>query len=248
MPFLPVFKVIPKIMTNFAALSIVSDIIQKLFMEDILSFILEVIGMVACAISGIRLAATKKFDWFGAYTVGLVTAIGGGTLRDLLLGLPVFWMHNWWYLAVTALSLVAVLVFRNLLVSRNRMLFIFDSIGLAMFCVIGIDKTLAIDFPMWVAMIMGMITGAFGGVLRDILINEIPLIFRKDIYATACMAGGFVYWIIGEMGGPAYMSQLSSVATIILIRVLTLKYNLSLPVLSQNLNVPEVRKDKVEKN
>lgn len=202
-------------------------------MENLLSFILEVIGTVACAISGIRLAATKKFDWFGAYVVGLVTAIGGGTVRDILLGLPVFWMHNWWYLAVTALSLLAVLVFRNLLVSKDRMLFIFDSIGLAMFCVIGIDKTLAIDYPMWVAMVMGMITGAFGGVIRDILINEIPLIFRKDIYATACLAGGFVFWIIRELGAELYVSQLSSVATIIIIRFLTLKYNLQLPILSQ---------------
>lgn len=203
-------------------------------MDNLLSFILEVIGTVACAISGIRLAATKKFDWFGAYVVGLVTAIGGGTVRDILLGLPVFWMHNWWYLAVTALSLLAVLVFRNLLVSKDRMLFIFDSIGLAMFCVIGIDKTLAIDYPMWVAMVMGMITGAFGGVIRDILINEIPLIFRKDIYATACLAGGFVFWIIRELGCELYMSQLSSVATIIIIRFLTLKYNLQLPILSQS--------------
>ena len=203
-------------------------------MENLLSFILEVLGTVACAISGIRLAATKKFDWFGAYVVGLVTAIGGGTVRDILLGLPVFWMHNWWYLAVTALSLLAVLVFRNLLVSKDRMLFIFDSIGLAMFCVIGIDKTLAIHYPMWVAMVMGMITGAFGGVIRDILINEIPLIFRKDIYATACLAGGFVFWIIHELGAELYVSQLSSVATIIIIRFLTLKYNLQLPILSQS--------------
>lgn len=203
-------------------------------MNDILSFILEVIGTVACAISGIRLAAHKKFDWFGAYVVGLVTAIGGGTLRDLLLGIPVFWMHNWWYLAVTGISMATVIVFRKLLVSHNRMLFTFDSIGLAMFCVIGIDKTLAIDFPMWVALIMGMITGAFGGVLRDILINEVPLIFRKDIYATACLAGGFLYWLFRETGCPAYVSQISSALTIILIRVLTLKYNLSLPVLASN--------------
>jgi len=201
-------------------------------MEYTLSFILEVIGTVACAISGIRLAATKKFDWFGAYIVGLVTAIGGGTLRDILLDIPVFWMHNWWYLGVTALSLLAVLAFRNLLVSRNRMLFIFDSIGLAMFCVIGIDKTLAIGFPMWVAMVMGIITGAFGGVLRDILINEVPLIFRKDIYATACLVGGFIHWIIQACGGAAYISQLCCAGSIILIRFLTLKYNLSLPVLS----------------
>ncbi len=203
-------------------------------MDDLLTFILEVIGTVACAISGIRLAATKKFDWFGAYSVGLVTAIGGGTLRDILLDIPVFWMHNFWYLAVTALSFFAVLAFRDLLVSKNRMLFIFDSIGLAMFCVIGIEKTLALDYPMWVALIMGMITGAFGGVIRDILINEVPLIFRKDIYATACIAGGFVYWVIWASHGADYVSQLSSVATIILVRFLALRYNLSLPVLHSN--------------
>lgn len=201
-------------------------------MEDLLSFVLEVIGTVACAISGIRLAATKKFDWFGAYIVGLVTAIGGGTLRDLLLGIPVFWMHNWWYLGVTALSLVTVLVFRNLLVSKDRMLFIFDSIGLAMFCVIGIDKSLGAGYPMWVAMVMGVITGAFGGVIRDILINEVPLVFRKDIYATACLAGGFVYWVIRMMGGAPAVSQLWCAGSIIIIRFLALKYHLSLPVIS----------------
>lgn len=208
-------------------------------MDETISFILEVIGTVACAISGIRLAATKNFDWFGAYIVGLVTAIGGGTLRDILLDIPVFWMHNWWYLGVTALSLFAVLAFRNLLVSSNRMLLIFDSIGLAMFCVIGINKTLAIDLPMWVAMVMGIITGAFGGVIRDILINEVPLVFRKDIYATACLAGGLIYWIIQIAGGASYMSQLSCAACIIIIRYLALKYNLSLPVLSEKVNTKD---------
>ena len=98
-----------------------------------LPFILEAIGTVAAAISGIRLAATKRFDWFGAYTIGLVTAIGGGTLRDLLLDIPVFWMQTWWYLAATALSLITVIVFRKLLVSQDKILFIFDSIGLALF-------------------------------------------------------------------------------------------------------------------
>ncbi len=102
-------------------------------------------------------------------------------------------MQTWWYLAVTALSLVTVMVFRSFLVSRDRILFIFDSIGLALFCVIGIQKSLAIGYPMWVASCMGIITGAFGGVLRDLLINEEPLIFRKDIYATACLAGCISY-------------------------------------------------------
>ncbi|MDE6384384.1 MAG: trimeric intracellular cation channel family protein [Paramuribaculum sp.] len=200
-------------------------------MEETFLIIIEVLGTVAFAISGIRLAAAKNFDWFGAYIVGLVTAIGGGTLRDLLLDIPVFWMQTWWYLAVTALSLVLVIVFRNILVSRDRLLFIFDSIGLALFCVIGIQKTLAVGYPMWVATVNGVITGAFGGVLRDILINEEPLVFRKDIYATACLAGALVYWVIMLCGGTPFAQQLSCGLTVILIRFLALRYSLSLPTL-----------------
>ncbi|MBD5264500.1 MAG: trimeric intracellular cation channel family protein [Bacteroides sp.] len=210
-------------------------------MEITLAFILEVIGTVAAAISGIRLAATKHFDWFGAYIVGLVTAIGGGTLRDILLDIPLFWMQNGWYLGVTGLSLLTVIIFKSLLISRDRILFIFDSIGLAMFCVIGINKTLAIDYPMWGAMVMGIITGAFGGVLRDILINEEPIIFQKDIYATACLAGGLIYWLIMIAGGSSELSQLACAATIILLRFLTLKYNLSLPVLNETPD-PKIKK------
>lgn len=201
-------------------------------MEETFLFVTEVIGTVAAAISGIRLAATKRFDWFGAYTIGLVTACGGGTLRDVLLDIPVFWMQTWWYLAVTAFSLAAVIVFRNLLVRREKLLFMFDSIGLALFCVIGIQKTLAVGYPMWVGAIMGITTGAFGGVVRDILINEEPLVFRKDIYATACLAGAVVYWIVMELGAEPVVQQVSCAVVVIALRVLALKYSLSLPVLA----------------
>lgn len=201
-------------------------------MESTFLFIIEMIGTVAAAISGIRLAATKQFDWFGAYTVGLVTAIGGGTLRDLLLGIPVFWMQSGWYVGITALSLITVIIFRSFLVSRDKILFIFDSVGLALFCVIGMQKSLAAGYPMWVATVMGIITGAFGGVLRDILINEEPLVFRKDIYATACLAGALIWWIIDICGGSPFSQQISCAATVILLRFLALKYDLSLPVLA----------------
>lgn len=205
-------------------------------MEDTFLFVIEVLGTVAFAISGIRLAATKNFDWFGAYIVGFVTAIGGGTLRDLLLDIPVFWMQTWWYLAVTGISLAAVIIFQNALVSRDKILFLFDSVGLALFCVIGIQKTLAVGYPMWVATIMGITTGAFGGVIRDILINEEPLVFRKDIYATACLAGALVYWIIMVCGGSGMEQQLACALVVILLRILALRYNLSLPVLHQSAN------------
>lgn len=110
-------------------------------MDELFIDIIEILGTAAFAISGIRLAAAKRFDWFGAYVVGLVTAIGGGTLRDVLLDLPVFWMLSSVYLVVTFISLVAVIVFRQALVKGMRTLFIFDAIGLALFVVVGVQRT-----------------------------------------------------------------------------------------------------------
>lgn len=201
-------------------------------MEATFLFIIEVIGTFAFAISGIRLAAFHRFDWFGAYTVGLVTAIGGGTLRDLLLGIDVFWMQTWLYLGVTGAALAVVILFRKLLVSNNRMLFLFDTLGLALFVVIGIQKSLAEGYPMWVGIVMGSITGSFGGVLRDIMINQEPLFFRKDIYATACLAGGLAYWGVMGCGGSEIAQQLTCAITIIALRMCALRWNWSLPVLS----------------
>lgn len=193
---------------------------------------IEVLGTIAFAISGIRLAAAKRFDWFGAYVVGLVTAIGGGTVRDVLLDIPVFWMLSFRYLAVTGLSLAAVIIFRQALVRGMRTLFIFDAIGLALFVVVGIQKTLAAGYPMWVAIVMGIITGSFGGIIRDILINDEPLFFRKDIYATACLAGGLVYWLVQQLpGANPIVPQISCAATVIGLRVLAVHYHWSLPIL-----------------
>ena len=198
--------------------------------------VIEVIGTIAFAISGIRLAAAKEFDWFGAYTIGLVTAIGGGTLRDVLLDIPVFWMQTPLYLLVTGLSLALVIIFRKALVKFNRTLFIFDAIGLALFVVIGIQKTIDVGLPMWVAIAMGTITGSFGGVIRDILINIEPLFFRKDIYATACLAGGVAFWIIMECGGSATLQQIMCAVVVIGLRICALKYNWALPQLKYDRN------------
>lgn len=200
-------------------------------MEFNFLLIIEIIGTFAFAISGIRLAAAKNFDWFGAYTVGLVTAIGGGTIRDLLLDCTPFWMVNGWYLGVTGLALATVILLKKYLVHLNRTFFIFDSIGLALFVVIGVQKTLFFGYPMWLAIVMGTITGALGGVLRDILINEEPLIFRKDVYATACIAGGLIYWGIILLGGSGVLQQSLCGITVITIRLLAVKYNWSIPIL-----------------
>lgn len=192
---------------------------------------IEVLGTIAFAISGIRLAAAKRFDWFGAYVVGLVTAIGGGTVRDVLLGLPVFWMVSWHYLAVTGLSLVAVIVFRQALVKGFRTLFLFDAIGLALFVVVGIEKSLSAGWPMWVAIVMGVITGSFGGITRDILINEVPLFFRKDIYATACLFGGVVYWLVAMLPVVVIVPQIACAVAVLGLRIAAFTFNWSLPIL-----------------
>ncbi len=194
-------------------------------------YIVEMVGAFAAAISGIRLASMKRFDWFGAYIVGLVTALGGGTLRDVLLDIPVFWTRSWDYFAVTGISMSVVIAFQKQLVRRLNMLLVFDAVGLAMFTVIGVEKTLAIGLPMWVAIAMGLITGAFGGVLRDILINEEPLIFRKDIYAMACLLGGVAYGVVMAFGGNAVACGVACAVVTLTVRVLALKFGWHLPMM-----------------
>ncbi len=194
-------------------------------------YIVEMVGAFAAAISGIRLASMKRFDWFGAYIVGLVTALGGGTLRDVLLDIPVFWTRSWDYFAVTGISMSVVIAFQKQLVRRLNMLLVFDAVGLAMFTVIGVEKTLAIGLPMWVAIAMGLITGAFGGVLRDILINEEPLIFRKDIYAMACLLGGVAYGAVMAFGGNAVACGVACAMVTLTVRVLALRFGWHLPMM-----------------
>lgn len=202
--------------------------------SQLILIVIEVLGTLAFAVSGIRLAARKRFDWFGAYTIGVITAIGGGTIRDLLLGAPVFWMLSWMYLAVTGLGFIIVCLFKRVLTSSSRSLFMFDAIGLALFVITGVEKSLLYDFPMWVAIVMGMVTGSFGGILRDVLINEEPLFFRKDIYATACLAGGFVYWGVALGGGSALLCQALCAATILFLRWGALHYGWHLPQMRDN--------------
>lgn len=193
--------------------------------------IIEFIGTFAFAISGIRLASAKQYDWFGAYIVGMVTAIGGGTIRDVMLGLPPFWMTNSIYVICCALALLYVICFGKHIIRQNSTWFIFDAIGLALFNIIGIEKTLNMGYPFWMAIIMGTITGAAGGVIRDVFINEAPLIFRKDIYAMACVVGGVIYVIGHKLGLSAEINALLSGIVVVLTRIVAVKYHWHLPVL-----------------
>ncbi|MBR5240346.1 MAG: trimeric intracellular cation channel family protein [Muribaculaceae bacterium] len=192
-------------------------------------YIVEIIGTFAFAISGIRMAARKRFDLFGAYVVGLVTAIGGGTLRDLLLDVTPFWMDDSIYLIVTAVALLLVIILRKNMLRFENTFFIFDTIGLALFVVVGIQKSIVLGFPFWVAVIMGTLTGAFGGILRDILVNEEPLIFRKDIYASACIFGGIVYWVSFRMGVNGIVTQILAAVGVIATRIMAVRFKWTLP-------------------
>lgn len=194
-------------------------------------YIVEIIGTFAFAISGIRMAARKRFDLFGAYVVGLVTAIGGGTLRDVLLDVTPFWMNDSIYLIITAVALLLVIVLRKNILRFENTFFIFDTIGLALFVVVGIQKSIVLGFPFWVAVIMGTLTGAFGGILRDILVNEEPLIFRKDIYASACIFGGVVYWVSFRMGVNDILTQILAAAGVIATRIMAVRFKWTLPTL-----------------
>lgn len=194
--------------------------------------VLDFVGTFAFAISGIRLASAKRFDWFGAYVVGFVTAIGGGTIRDLLLDVTPGWMTDPIYLICTALALLWVILFGKYLIHLHNTFFIFDSIGLALFTVVGVGKSLAVGYPFWVAIIMGSITGAAGGVIRDVFINEIPLIFRKEIYAMACVVGGTCYWLCDSLGMQSYACQVMAGTTVFIVRILAVKFKICLPTLS----------------
>ena len=164
--------------------------------QEVIIKIIELLGTFAFAISGIRHAAAKQFDWFGGYVCGVAVAIGGGTIRDVMLGTTPFWMTTPIYLICTAVALLTVAFFGKWMEPLKNAWFVFDTLGLALFTIAGIQKSIALGQPFWVAIIMGCITGAAGGVIRDVLLNNEPVIFHKEIYAMASVLGGLVYWLL----------------------------------------------------
>lgn len=203
---------------------------------------IDYLGTFAFAISGIRRASAKRFDLFGAMVVGFATGCGGGTLRDILLGQTPFWMQTqtpFWeggytYLLVVLFALLFVSVLGRYLLRMNDTIFIFDAIGLGLFTVVGIEKTLACGFPIWVAILMGMVTGAGGGVFRDIFINVEPLVFRKDIYALACVFGGLVYLACTTLGIDSVTTQVVTALSVIALRGIAMTQHWRLPVLRRD--------------
>ena len=199
--------------------------------ENIIQQIIEFLGTFAFAISGIRHAAAKHFDWFGGYVCGIAVAIGGGTIRDVMLGVTPFWMTNPFYIICTALALIFVIIFAKHMEGLRNTWFVFDTLGLALFTIAGIQKSLLFGQPYWVAIIMGCITGSAGGVIRDILLNNVPVIFHKEIYAMAAVLGGITYWFLDILMVPIEATVIASFMVTCLIRFLAVRYHLSLPTL-----------------
>ena len=217
---------------DFSYIQETFESLTELLGQDPFTAILEYVGTFAGAISGIRLASVKKFDWFGAYVIGLVTAVGGGTMRDVLLNLPPFWMRHPSYLVTTFVALVAISIFGRRFISERITWFVFDTVSISLFTVLGLEKTLLMGFPGWCAIVMGVVTAVFGGVLRDVLINEVPLIFRKEIYATACFAGAVLYMVLLNLfGAPPMVCGIVCMTVIFVLRALAIRYSWSVPVL-----------------
>ena len=201
---------------------------------DYLLEILEFLGTFAFAISGIRHAAAKKFDWFGGFICGIAVAIGGGTIRDVLLGVTPFWMTKPIYILCTILAQAFLIIFQKYIRRLDNAWFVFDTLGLALFTIAGIQKTLDMGHPFWVAIIMGTITGAAGGVIRDVLLNNVPVIFQKEIYAMASILGGCLYWLMLSLNIDVTTSAITTFIVIVLTRFLAVRYHISLPILHLN--------------
>ncbi|SMO37793.1 Uncharacterized membrane protein YeiH [Saccharicrinis carchari] len=191
-------------------------------------------GTCAFAISGTLAASEKKLDLFGASFIGFVTAVGGGSLRDLLLGnTPVVWIRGMDYFILIMASLLFTFLFYRYIIKLKQTLFLFDTIGIGAFTIIGIEKALSFGINEPLAMVMGLSTAVVGGVIRDTLCNDVPLIFHKEIYATACIAGGTIYLLLTHLGADTFFSQITTMLSIIAIRLVAIKFNLSLPKITR---------------
>ncbi len=193
-------------------------------------YLLDLIGTFVFAISGTIAAGQKRLDLFGAAFIGFVTAIGGGTLRDMMIGIhPVSWTTSMDYIYVILLAVAITFLIKEQVFRFRKTLFLFDTIGIGVFTIIGVEKALSNGINTPVAIIMGILTAVAGGVIRDTLNNEVPLIFKKEIYATACLVGAIAYLGLQRTGIPIETNQIVTILIIIAIRVISIKYKFSLP-------------------
>ncbi|WP_396637288.1 trimeric intracellular cation channel family protein [Maribacter sp. R77961] len=192
--------------------------------------VIDILGTIAFAISGVLVAMEKRLDFFGVVIIAFVTSIGGGTLRDLLIGnTPVVWMRDATYVITILTTVVLAILFVKQLKYFRKSLFLFDTIGIGLYTLIGVEKGLDAGLLPVMCIALGTITASFGGVLRDILCNEIPVIFRKEVYATICILGGGIYFLLIQFPMNNTYAYSAAILSIIAMRILAVKFKVSLP-------------------
>jgi uncharacterized membrane protein YeiH len=193
-------------------------------------FIIDILGTFSFAVSGAFLAMQKRLDPFGVLVISFVTALGGGTLRDIMIGnMPVSWLRNETATIVIFFSAIVTMFFGRFLKQLTTTLFLFDALGLGLFTVIGIELGMEKHFSPGICIALGTITACFGGVIRDVLLNEVPLLFRKEIYAMACIAGGTFYFLLKGVNLDTNVAKIICILVIFAIRVIAVRFRLSLP-------------------
>lgn len=205
---------------------------------DLLMY-LQLVGIAAFAVSGALVAGERQMDWFGVMMLGIIVAVGGGTLRDMLLDVPVFWIDAPWYIVLAGAAALATIPFARWSQRVRRPISIADAVGLAVFVVLGTRKALDAGTPGFVAILMGVITGIFGGIIRDVLANRSPIILRKEIYALAALTGAALYVAGQHMGVPFVINLWGSMAVILVIRLLAIARNWSIPTFRVDPNEPD---------
>ena len=194
--------------------------------------IIEIAGTVAFSIAGAFAAMEKRLDLFGIFIIAFVTAMGGGTLRDVLIGeVPVKWMLDLSSGFIVVLSTIAAISFTRVLQNYHKVLLLFDSIGLGFFTVVGVQTGVALELHPVICIALGTITACFGGVIRDISLNNIPLIFEKEIYATTCIFGGVLFFILQDVDIPKIPIEVICLISVVVFRLLAVRYDWQLPTL-----------------
>lgn len=195
-------------------------------------YTIDILGTIAFSISGVLIALNKKMDAFGILIIAFVTAVGGGSLRDVLIGeTPVSWMKDMTFVYTILTSTIFAVIFRHKLDYFRKSLFLFDTIGIGLYTVVGVEKGISAGLHPIICIALGTISACFGGVIRDILCNEIPVIFRKEVYATACILGGASYFLIKRLPIETNIVFVISGLVVILVRILAVKFTIRLPSL-----------------
>jgi uncharacterized membrane protein YeiH len=199
-------------------------------------YVLDILGTFAFAVSGAFVALDKKFDLFGVIIIAFITAVGGGMLRDVLINAhPINWIGDLNYLYTIFIAVIFTFLFKSKIFYLSKTLFLFDTIGISVFTLLGLQKGLSYELHPLVAVIMGMISAVFGGVLRDVLTAKVPLIFEKEIYASACLAGGMIYLTLNYFKLEENLNFIISASVVVVIRAIVVRFHLELPKIKHDL-------------